>query len=204
MSQLMTAAPTPDAYLSALVAGDPQRARVTIEGLITGGLSARRVELEVLAPAMTAIGQLWQEARISVALEHLATAITRSQLAWLAPHLAVPPSMGRTAILAGTPGELHVLGLQMLDDFLTGDGWDVLNLGQALPTGDLVDLVAVRRPAVVGLSTALTTKLMEARTTIAHVKGLPDPPLVIVAGVRRAADAGQASAILRARVDARA
>ncbi len=214
----MNAADATGDYLAAIVAGDPRVARATVERLIATGTAARRVELEVLAPAMTAIGRLWEEARISVAQEHLATAITGSQLAWLAPRLAAPPPVGRTAILAGMPGELHVLGLQMVADFLTGDGWEILDLGQAVPTDDLVDFVAARRPTAVGLSSALTTRLAAARSAIARLRALPDPPLVMVGGAayagdealaRRlgadlfAADAGAASELLRAHFDAR-
>ena len=76
--------------------------------------------------------------------------------------------------------------------------------------------MAGRRPAAVGLSTALTTKLAAVRTTIARLKALPNTPLVIVGGAAYAgdealarqlgadlfaADAGAASAILRAHFD---
>jgi methanogenic corrinoid protein MtbC1 len=209
---------SPVTYLDALVAGEPRAAREVLEQLLAAGLDPRRIELEVMQAAMTGIGRLWQEGRVTVAQEHLATAITRSQMAWLAPHLTVPPTMGRTAILAGTPGELHDLGLQMLDDFLTGDGWFVLNLGQAVPADALAHLAAARRPDLVGLSTSLLTSVRGAALTVDLLKQLPERPLVMVGGAAYdgeealatrigadtyAVDAGAASAVLRARFDAR-
>ncbi len=210
---------SPVAFLDTLVAGEPRAAREVLEQQLAAGLDPRRIELEVMRPGMTEIGRLWQEGWITVAQEHLATAITRSQMAWMAPYLSIPPQMGRTAIIAGTPGELHVLGLQMLEDFLTGDGWTVLNLGQSVPANSLVSLVATKRPDVVGLSTALFTSVRDASVTIDLLKQLPEPPLVIVGGAvydgdealatrigadLYAPDAGQASTLLRARFDASA
>ena len=182
-------------YLAALVDGDARRARAVVEKLVIGGMDPRDACVDVLGLALNAIGELWQRGELTVAREHLATAITMAQLAWLAPLLAAPPPIPRLAVLAGTPGELHVVGLRMVADFLEGDGFEVLDLGAATPPDDLIAFVADRRPDVVGLSTALTTHLIGARATIAGLQALPEPPLVMVGGAAYGGDADLAAKV---------
>jgi MerR family transcriptional regulator, light-induced transcriptional regulator len=182
-------------YLAALVEGDARKARAVVEGLNAGGMDPRAVCVDILGRALNAVGDLWQHGELTVAQEHLATAITMAQLAWLAPLLVMPPPIPRLAILAGTPGELHVVGLRMVADFLEGDGLEVLDLGAATPADDLIALVAARGPDVVGLSTALTTHLLDARAIVAGLHALPEPPLVAVGGAAYGGDAELAAKV---------
>ena len=78
-------------YLDAVVSGDTRLAREIVTDLVTEGADPRTIYLEILAPALVAIGELWQVGRVTVAQEHLATAITQAQLAWLAPRMACAP-----------------------------------------------------------------------------------------------------------------
>ncbi len=169
-------------YLATLVAGSPRKARFVLEDLLNQGHSVAAILEDVLTRAMESIGDLWQEGLLTVAQEHLASAMTEAQLAWLAPLLPVHASSSSLILLAGTPGELHGLGLRMLADVLSADGWRVLNLGSSVPEDDLVELVARRRPDVVGLSTALTTHLRDTRSIAAKLHALPDPPVVLLGG----------------------
>ena len=180
--------PLHEAYLAALVAGNPRQARAVVEALLGRGVGVGTVYVDVLAPAMRQIGELWQAGRVSVAQEHLASAITQTQLAWLAPLLPTRPQTTRQIVLSGTPGELHVVGLQMLADILAADGWQVLDLGAALPGPDLVAMVGKRQPEVVGLSTALTSHLREVRDIVTDLHALSVPPLVLVGGAAYGGD----------------
>jgi methanogenic corrinoid protein MtbC1 len=171
------------------VAGDPRHARGVVEGLLSRGIEVPRILVDVLAPAMRSIGDLWQTGLVTVAQEHLASAITEAQLAWLAPLLPTRPMSAARIVLSGTPGELHVVGLRMLADMLTAEGWQVFNLGASLPADDLVELVARRQPDVVGLSTSLTTHLRGVREIAAALHALPIAPVVILGGAAYGGDA---------------
>jgi methanogenic corrinoid protein MtbC1 len=138
---------------------------------------------------MRSIGDLWQAGLVTVAQEHLASAITEAQLAWLAPLLPTRPMSAARIVLSGTPGELHVVGLRMLADMLAAEGWQVFNLGASLPAEDLIELVARRQPDVVGLSTSLTTHLRGVRDIAAALHALPVAPVVILGGAAYSGDA---------------
>jgi methanogenic corrinoid protein MtbC1 len=178
-----------DAYLATLVEGNPRQARLVVEDLLSQGIAVSRILVEVLAPGMRSIGDLWQAGLVTVAQEHLASAITEAQLAWLAPLLPGHPMSAAQIVLSGTPGELHVVGLRMLADMLAAEGWQVFNLGASLPADDLIDLVAHRQPDVVGLSTSLTTHLRDVRDIAARLHVLPMAPVVILGGAAYGGDA---------------
>lgn len=204
----------PGGYADVLLGRSPREARIAALGLLDQGVLPRALYMKVLAPALQEVGSRWQRGLISVAQEHLATAIVTSVMATVAPRLIEPPPIGRRAVLACTDGELHDVGLRMVGDFLEADGWEVLFLGALTPPDALQHLVAESAPDVVGLSTALTTHLASASGSIAAIRRLDQPPFVMVGGRAYGddsdialrigadaflADAGAASALLRER-----
>jgi MerR family transcriptional regulator, light-induced transcriptional regulator len=185
-----------DAYVAALMAPDTRAAWRAVEDAIAAGTEPRRIYLDVLGPAMEEVGRLWETARISVAQEHLATQVTQTVLARLAPLLSdAPPLPGaRTAVVAGTPGELHAVGGRMVADFLEAAGYDVLLLGPDAPLDELVALVSERRPAVVALSTTLPGNLLAAGRVFAALRRVDGPPLLVAGGRAYDGDAARALA----------
>ncbi|CAN5666271.1 hypothetical protein BH20CHL7_BH20CHL7_02980 [soil metagenome] len=217
MARKATPADALDPYVDALVRPDPRGARAVVESMVSSGQPARAIYMDVLGPALVEIGRRWQQARITVAHEHLATATTKVIMARLAPLVGTPTPNGRRVVLACSSGELHGVGLRMVADFLEGDGWEVLELGADTPTADLLAIVSSERPDAVGLSTALTLHLADATEAVGRLKALDPAPFVLVGGAAYggdadlaarigadayAADAGTTSALLRHRFGA--
>ncbi len=182
-----------DSYVDALVRPDPRGARAIVETLVSAGRPVRAIYMDILQPALVEVGRRWEQARITVAHEHLATATTKAIMARLAPLVAAPPPVGRRIVLACSPGELHEVGLRMVADFLEGDGWEVLELGADTPEDDLLGIVSTWRPDVVGLSTALEDHLPEAAATIQRLAALDVRPLVLVGGAAYNGDGAAAA-----------
>jgi MerR family transcriptional regulator, light-induced transcriptional regulator len=172
-------------YLDQLLVPDARAAWDAVEQALDGGVAAGRIYLDVLTPAMVEIGRLWETARIGVAQEHLATQITQSVLARLAPALeavshATDPR--RLALVTGTPNELHAIGPRMVADFLESSGWDVLLLGPDTPISATIATARDRRPDVVALSTSLSFNLLAAGVVFAALRQLDPKPLLIAGG----------------------
>ena len=175
-------APVRDAYVQALLAARPAAARAVVQAALEAGLPARNVYLDVLQPALHEVGRLWELGQASVAQEHLATATTQALLHHLAGALPHLPSIGRSAIVTGTEGELHGVAVRFVANFLAADGWNVLELGPSTPTVDLVDLVDRSGADLVGLSTTLTSNLARASEAVTALRALSRPPLIVVGG----------------------
>jgi methanogenic corrinoid protein MtbC1 len=174
-------------YVDHILAPDARIAWSVIVEALDAGAAPGRLYLEVLTPAMEEVGRLWETAQIGVAQEHLATQITQTVLARLAPSLeeasaALVAGERRLALVAGTPHELHAIGARMVADFLDASGWDTLLLGPDTPAGDIVAMARDRRPDVVALSTSLSFNLLGAGRVFAALRRLDSPPLLVAGG----------------------
>ena len=173
------------AYLGAVRDGDRRRALRVIDDARAGGLELGTIYMEVFQPALREVGRLWQQNELSVAEEHLATAITQAAMARLYEQVfAWDEREGRTLLAACADTERHEVGLRMLCDLLECDGWNTTYLGATVPVDSLVAMVRQRRPDVVALSVALAPHLPRLREMIAAVRasGGDDPPLILVGG----------------------
>lgn len=183
-------------FLDALVRGDRRAADRLVDGLLDRGEGLEHVYLEVVQPAMSEVGRLWQENELTVAEEHLATAITQAVMGrafervyrW---HDSRTPSL----IAACVDEERHQMGLRMLCDLLELDGWDTSYLGASVPIEALVSMVEKREPEAVALSATISPHLPRLRAAIEAIRGskVATQPLIIAGGRALAGDAALAS-----------
>jgi DNA-binding transcriptional MerR regulator len=124
-----------DQLYEALIARHLDRAD-QILGEALASFTPEDLILHVIGPAMAAIGDAWEQKRISVVTEHLATNYLRQRLLmWMlsgAPPYAKPP-----IVLACAPGEWHEGSLLILGALLRRRRWPVAYLGQNVPLSDL-------------------------------------------------------------------
>jgi methanogenic corrinoid protein MtbC1 len=170
------------AYLESLQVKDATAARSAVDAAVEAGVPVADVYLEILRPALYAIGHEWAAGEISVAHEHYATTVTMGVLGALGPRMRTAPKDGRLAVVSGSPEERHALGVQMVADFLEGDGWEVLNLGASTPALDLATLADAEQADVVALSTSTPGGLPGVAEAVAALKALSPVPLVVLGG----------------------
>lgn len=185
MSGSATAAEVSGEYLEAVLAGDRRRAFAVVDRARAAGMDHREMYLEVFQPALREVGRLWEENRITVADEHLVTAITQAAMARLYDDLfAGPGGRGPLLIAACADSERHELGLRMICDLLELEGWDTVFLGATTPVGSLVEMVEARRPSVVALSASITPHLARVREAVGALRARMGDraPLIAVGG----------------------
>jgi methanogenic corrinoid protein MtbC1 len=172
-------------YLEALLAGDRDTAvRVAIDEGVAGGLSIPDLYLGVIEPAQRRIGELWQENRITVAHEHIATAISQLVMALVYPRLPRAPANGKRAVVACVDDELHDLGARMVADFFEMAGFGVRYLGANLPTDSLIGIVREDPPDLVVLSVTMALHLDAAREAVHRLREAAGDRLCVGLGGR--------------------
>jgi DNA-binding transcriptional MerR regulator/methylmalonyl-CoA mutase cobalamin-binding subunit len=106
---------------------------------------------QVVAPALAHIGHGWSERSVSVAQEHMATAVFRRVLGWLLRVYEARSDAPRI-VVATPPGHGHELGALMAAASAAAEGWGVTYLGPDLPVMDLVGAAAQAGARVVAIS----------------------------------------------------
>jgi methanogenic corrinoid protein MtbC1 len=158
-------------YVAAQCRGDRRAAlRVVVEEGLERGASVDQLQLEVLQEAQREIGRRWELGAISVAQEHMATAISHVVLAHLYDRAPAVRPNGRRILIACVQGELHDFPARLLADGLDLAGFEVRYLGADVPTSDLVREVAETKPDLVGLSVTMVSNLPALRGAVAELR----------------------------------
>ncbi len=137
----------------------------------------------IVRPAMGRIGWWWQQGRISVAEEHLATEIAHRAVDNAFTRAERKPRRQRTVLLACVEGNRHALGLRTVADAFDLDGWTAYNLGADVPLATLPRMIAAFQPELVGLSVSMTQQLPAARQAIEAIREMrPTRPIRVMLG----------------------
>ncbi len=107
---------------------------------------------QVVGPSLQEIGQGWRDGTVSIAQEHLATAVFRRVLGWLLRVYEVNHSAPRL-VVATPPRQLHELGAMLAGAAAAAQGWDVTYLGADLPVAEI--LASARQVATNGVALSL-------------------------------------------------
>jgi methanogenic corrinoid protein MtbC1/DNA-binding XRE family transcriptional regulator len=150
--------------------------------LIAKRATVADIYLEVLAPGMFQIGELWCDGKVNVAQEHLATQITLGQMDKLRLIQSAPRSLSYRVMVCCVEGEHHFIAARMAADLFQMEGWQVDFLGPDVPTAALIEIVSARRPNLLALSTTLQSNLRRTRALIKKIRKLPAVPYIIVGG----------------------
>lgn len=172
-------------FLDALKRGDRRNADHIVDRVLDRGDGLRGLYLGVIQPAMQEVGRLWQENELTVAEEHLASAITQAAMGRAFERVyRWHESRNPTMIAACVDDERHQMGLRMLCDLLELDGWDTAYLGASVPIESLVSMVQKRKPTVVALSATIAPHLPRLRAAIEAIRSasIDHQPLIVAGG----------------------
>ncbi|MEW8692880.1 MAG: cobalamin-dependent protein [Candidatus Thiodiazotropha endolucinida] len=169
-----------DSFLVCLIKGDREMCSFITEEVLRNGTPIPALYQGLFQPALYRVGELWAENRISVATEHMATAITEGLLNQVYPRLINRHRSGRKAMLATVEEELHQVGAKMAADVFEMHGWDGLFLGSGRSTYELLSALKEEQPDILGLSFSVYDHLDSLTNMITRVRSdYPDLPILI-------------------------
>ena len=129
-----------DRMHEALTNGDEGTVRSIAQGLLDEGASIIDVIQNVLVPPLVRIGADWHAGRLTIWVEHRASAIVERLLGGIVPN---PRGRRRGAVMvAAVSGDLHSLPSSMAAVALRADNWWVDHLGANMPPDELVRFCA--------------------------------------------------------------
>jgi len=180
-----------DRYLTRLIAGDRRACREVVVALLDQGLDIKTLYLEFFQKSLYAVGDLWAANKVTVAVEHLATAITESLLPLVYPKLFAVARCGRRAVVSCSANEHHQIGGKMVADMMELNGWDAYFLGADTPVVDLLAFIEANQPDLVGLSLSLSRNLPYLTTAVRAIREWDSRLPIIVGGQAFGQDADQ-------------
>ncbi len=163
-----------------LIASDEPGAWDIIEATLGSGMEPDAVLLEIIAPTLRSIGELWEQG-LGVADEHRASSVASRLISRLGARSAgAGTSEGRSS-LPPPPGEMHSVPIAIAANLLRWQGFGVVELGADTPAEALAQ-AAVAEPDLVAVAIGCTTKNspQSARRAVAVLRqSMPDVPVLI-------------------------
>lgn len=160
-----------DEFLLILLNGERQRGMDLVNELLAENRGVQQIYEEVIKPAMYKVGELWEAGTISVASEHLASAIVESILGQL--YYRVITSSGRkgkVAVISSVEQEVHQIGAKMVSDVFELNGWTSHFLGANTPIEELIKFLEKINPNTLGLSVSINLHIYYLEKTIKKVR----------------------------------
>jgi methanogenic corrinoid protein MtbC1 len=171
-------------YLQSVLMGARAASVRIVEEALANGAGVFDVYAQVFQESLYEVGRLWQEGKITVSMEHRATAITQFVMAAIYSRAAPvrPSSPPRRAIITGVAGELHQIGANMVADVLENDGWSVEFLGTDAPHSGIVDAVQEQGVDLLGISATMLFNVPNVIRLIADVRAVSPKLRVLLGG----------------------
>ena len=161
-------------FQSSLIDGDHQKCmEIALENIKTTP-EIEPFYMQVIQPTMYDIGTLWERGELSVANEHLASAIVGRVMAAINMTTIKPVKSKGKIVVTASPNEYHEIGAWMVADILENEGWNVSYLGANVPHNDLIQFLLSAKPNVLAISVTMPFNIEKAKEVIQLSKKYPE------------------------------
>lgn len=160
-----------NSFLAAVLEGDHRKCLKIAKNCVSTGKELEQLYLHIIQPVMYEVGMLWERGTISVAQEHLASAIVGRVMASTSMLEVSLDKIRAKAVITSAPNEFHEIGAWMISDIFEHEGWEVRYLGANTPVNDLLELLHSFQPKVLALSVTMPFNILKAKEMIKAIKG---------------------------------
>lgn len=167
-------------YFDNLLKGHKQNIAEVINELIDNKIVVKDIYEKLFRRSLYQVGEYWERNKISVATEHMATAITENMMIKLQPHLFTTNRTGNKAVIACVANEYHQVGAKMIADIFEMNGWDGYFIGANTPPTELIRFIESQQPHIIGLSLSIYFNISELRKSLQHIRAaIPNIPILV-------------------------
>lgn len=167
-------------FFSALLSGDRIGCTSIVDDLKKGGIQLKDLFLNLFQRSLYQVGELWEHHQISVAVEHLSSAIIERLITQVEPDIFIQPHQDHLVIVACVADEFHHLGGRMVADIFELHGWKTHFLGANTPVPDLLTLISQKSPDLIALSLSVYFNLPSLLSALHEIGDkYPDLPILV-------------------------
>ncbi len=135
----------------------------------------------ILKSSLYEVGELWEKNKITVATEHMASAIVEHVLNEFYYDIAFGEKHNQKVVVACVENEYHQIGIKMISDIFEMHGWESFFLGANVPASDLIAFIKKHKPDVLAISLSIYFHLPVLENMIAMIRE-EFPDLLIMVG----------------------
>ena len=139
-------------YLDSLLKGNRASCSLIAKEVLAVNPSITDLYEEVFKVSLYEVGRLWETNKISVATEHMATAITEGILNELFEQIISKKRWNKKVVVACVEKEQHQVGIKMVADVFEMNGWESFFLGTGIPNNELVRFIRDTKPDLIAVS----------------------------------------------------
>jgi MerR family transcriptional regulator, light-induced transcriptional regulator len=162
-------------YLTLLLDGKRQACALIVQQLLDRNIDIEVLYSDLFQKSLYEVGRLWEYNKISVAREHLVTAITEGLLNLVYPRLfekSTPDSLNdRKLVISCSANEFHQVGAKMVADIFELNGWDSHFLGANTPVDHMLAHIQDEKPDLAALSLSVYFNMPMLKAGVAVIRG---------------------------------
>lgn len=167
-------------YLKSILTGDRKSSIKVINECLLSEPNLLNVYEDVVKNALYRVGELWELNKISVADEHMSTAVTESVLNELYPKILTANYVAKSVVVASIENEYHKIGARMVADTFDFMGWNTHFIGANVPLNDLIRFLEDKKPDLVALSVSIYFHMPVIKKTVKEInKRIPGLRIIL-------------------------
>jgi len=165
--------------------GDQDKTIELTGAALDDGVNPQDIISKGLQAGMAAVGEKFSSGEYFLPDMLMAARAMKAALEVLKPALEETgiPTIGKV-VIGTVEGDMHDIGKNVVATFLSGNGFEIFDLGQNVPVQQFVDEVKEKKPDILGMSALLTTTMPVMSKVIKALEdgGLRSSVKVVVGG----------------------
>jgi 5-methyltetrahydrofolate--homocysteine methyltransferase len=156
-----------DEIFQDILEGNAKEAKAKVEAALAANLDPADILNQGMVSAMAEVGRRFERGDYFVPEMLISARAMKEGLAILKPHLVKANIKPLGRVVIGTVrGDQHDIGKNLVSMMLEGTGFEVQDLGTDVAAEKFVEAARVGRADIVGLSSLLTTTMVNMKTVI--------------------------------------
>lgn len=168
-----------DAFFNALLQSNKFKCQKVVREFRKTNLSIMILYEEVFKNSLYRIGELWEDNKITVSVEHMATAITEGLMNDLLPDIINLKRKNKRIVISCVENEEHQVGGKMVADVFEKNSWDAYYLGANTPMDSLIEFCDSVKPDLICLSLTIYSNLSVLLEEIKGIRAVTNIPILI-------------------------
>ena len=168
------------AFYNALVDGDKDGCANLVQSLIDEGVNLKDIYVELFQKSLYRIGKLWDDNKLSIPEEHMATRIVEYLINRFAP--VGKSNSDKKVVIACIDKEFHEIGAKMVSNIFELNGWKSYYLGASVPNKEILKFVKRIDPDIIALSWSLYLNLGRFLEVLDHLTRFFPTKKILIGG----------------------